>query len=208
MSIFFSYVFLGLSLAAPIGPINAAQLDKGIKNGFIHAWFIGLGSVTADLIYMLAVYFGVVQFLEIPLMKAFLWSFGCFVLLYTGVESLFSAKHIDMSDKRNRNNSLTKTFFTGFFLSISNPLTILFWLGIYGSVLAQTVTKYDATHLALYSGAIILGLLLWDFTMALVASSFRHILTNNILIGIAAISGLSLIGFGLYFGYQAYLLIF
>ena len=26
--------FLGLSLAAPIGPINAAQLDKGIKSGF------------------------------------------------------------------------------------------------------------------------------------------------------------------------------
>lgn len=34
MSIFLSYVFLGLSLAAPIGPINAAQLDKGIKMGF------------------------------------------------------------------------------------------------------------------------------------------------------------------------------
>lgn len=35
MGIFFSCVFLGLSLAAPIGPVNAAQMDKGIKHGFI-----------------------------------------------------------------------------------------------------------------------------------------------------------------------------
>lgn len=43
MSVFLSYIFLGLSLAAPIGPVNAAQLDKGIKGGFLHAWFVGLG---------------------------------------------------------------------------------------------------------------------------------------------------------------------
>ena len=78
MSIFLGYVLLGLSLAAPIGPINAAQLDKGIKNGFFHAWLVGLGAMTADAIYMLAVYLGVVHFLEIPIMKAFLWCFGCF----------------------------------------------------------------------------------------------------------------------------------
>ena len=36
MAIFFSYVFLGLSLAAPIGPVNAARRGRGIKNGFFH----------------------------------------------------------------------------------------------------------------------------------------------------------------------------
>ena len=34
MSIFISYMILGLSLSAPVGPVNAAQLDKGIKKGF------------------------------------------------------------------------------------------------------------------------------------------------------------------------------
>ncbi|MDL4841135.1 LysE family transporter [Aquibacillus rhizosphaerae] len=208
MGIFFSYIFLGLSLAAPIGPINAAQLDKGIKNGFLHAWFIGLGSISADLIYMLAVYFGVVSFLEIPLMKTFLWSFGSFVLIYTGIESLLHVNKISMVDKRDKTSSLLKTFFTGFFLSLSNPLTILFWLGIYGSVLAQTVSKYDATHLALYSSAIITGLLLWDFTMAIVSSSFRKFLTDRVLVCISALSGLSLVGFGIYFAIQACNLLF
>ncbi|WP_226035571.1 LysE family transporter [Aquibacillus saliphilus] len=208
MSIFISYIFLGLSLAAPIGPINAAQLDKGIKNGFFHSWLIGLGSMAADIVYMLAVYFGVVHFLEIAFMKTFLWSFGSFVLLYTGVESLLSSKHISTTNWRNNSDSYTKTFFTGFFLSLSNPLTILFWLGIYGSVLAKTASEYDASHLFLYSSAIIIGLLLWDFTMAMVSSSFRKILTDRVLVLISFISGLSLVGFGIFFGYQACKILF
>ncbi|HDT6622517.1 hypothetical protein B4086_2882 [Bacillus cereus] len=52
MGIFLSYVFLGLSLSAPMGPINAAQLEKGIRSGFFHAWILGIGALLADVIYM------------------------------------------------------------------------------------------------------------------------------------------------------------
>ena len=34
---------LGLSLSAPVGPVNAAQIDRGIKSGFWHAWIFGVG---------------------------------------------------------------------------------------------------------------------------------------------------------------------
>ncbi|RFU70682.1 amino acid transporter [Peribacillus saganii] len=203
MSVLIGYVFLGLSLAAPIGPINAAQLDKGIKNGFMHAWILGLGAALADAIYMALVYFGVVYFLETPFMKTFLWLFGFFVLCYTGVESIMSAGKIE-ANRRNKTDSLFKSFFSGFLMSLSNPLTILFWLGIYGSVLANAANSYDFGHLLLYSGAIFSGILIWDITMACVASSFRRFLTSRILALISVISGLSLIGFGIFFGYQAY----
>ncbi len=36
-----SYILLGVSLAAPIGPVNAAQIDKGLKHGFLHSWLVG-----------------------------------------------------------------------------------------------------------------------------------------------------------------------
>ena len=55
MAIFFSYVLLGLSLAAPIGPINAGQLDKGIKKGFWHAWIFGWGAILADAVFIITV---------------------------------------------------------------------------------------------------------------------------------------------------------
>ncbi|RIJ63210.1 LysE family transporter [Rummeliibacillus sp. POC4] len=202
MSIFFSYVFLGISLAAPIGPINAAQIDKGIKGGFFPSWFVGLGAMCADALYMLTVYLGVINFLDTPFMQTLLWSFGFFVLVYTGIESIVSVgKTIQRSN--DHNFSLTKSFFSGFFMSLLNPLTILFWLGIYGSVLAKTVVDYETADVILYSSAIFLGLFFWDITMACVASSFRKYLTTKLLAFISIVSGLSLIGFGVYFGIQA-----
>lgn len=54
MSVLFSYIILGISLSAPIGPINAAQLDRGARHGFMHAWILGLGAMFADLVYIFA----------------------------------------------------------------------------------------------------------------------------------------------------------
>jgi L-lysine exporter family protein LysE/ArgO len=202
MSTIISYIFLGLSLAAPIGPINAAQLERGIKSGFFHSWFVGLGAMVADAFYMLLVYLGFVHFLEKPIIQSFLWSFGSFVLIYTGAESLAGAGKISTNSLRHA-EPLYKSFLSGFFMSISNPLTILFWLGIYGSVLAKTVAKYSTDQLLIYTTAMFIGLLIWDLSMALLASTFRRYLSRSLLTSIAYLSGLSLIGFGFYFGFEA-----
>ena len=84
MNSIFTYIFLGVSLAAPIGPVKTVLLNTGIKNGFFHAWFFSLGSLATDIMYMFIVYFGVGQFIDSPLMKIILWSFGCFVLIVYG----------------------------------------------------------------------------------------------------------------------------
>jgi L-lysine exporter family protein LysE/ArgO len=44
--------------------------------------------------------------------------------------------------------------------------------------------------------------------MAGIASNFRKYLTSQLLVGISLLSGVSLIGFGIYFGYQAFNVIF
>lgn len=205
MNSFFSYLLLGLSLSAPIGPVNAAQLDKGIRGGFMHAWLVGIGAVAADILYMLLVYFGVVHFLNTPFMKTFLWLFGFFILMYTGIDSIKQAGKVSLSDMRG-GEPLMKSFLTGFIMSVTNPLSILFWLGIYGSVLAQAASA-GAQDLIVYSSGVISGLVLWDITMAGFASVFRKLLTERILVWISILSGISLIGFALYFGYEAALLL-
>lgn len=199
---------LFLSLAAPIGPINAAQLDRGIKYGFVNAWLIGLGSVVADIAYMMVVYLGIIHVLEIPFVNTFLWLFGAFVLIYTGVESLKGLGQISSTNNRENEESYKKSFIAGFLMAISNPLTILFWLGIYGSVLVKTASTASLEQLALYSSAIIFGLVIWDVSMAALSSSFRKFLSTGVLAIISIISGFSLIGFGIYFGYQGLKLLF
>ena len=199
--ILFSYFLLGLTLAAPIGPVNSARIDKGIKNGFWHAWFVGVGSMLADGIFMLMVYLGFVHFIEIPVVQIFLWLFGGFVLIYSGVEGIAKTGTITLSDIRQK-ESVMKSFGVGFLMSITSPLSILFWIGIYGSVLAKTAAATEAADLLLYSSMIFLGLTCWDIFVAMLATGFRHYLNDRSLKAISIISGLSLLGFGGYFGYQ------
>ncbi|RHW42601.1 amino acid transporter [Neobacillus notoginsengisoli] len=201
MTVYLSYVLLGLSLAAPIGPINAAQMDRGIRYGFWHSYLTGVGAAIADGFYMLIVYAGVVRFIEVPIVQTFLWLFGAFVLLYSGIESLISIRGLEMGTNRKK-EPLYKSFVSGFFMSLSNPLTILFWLGIYGSVLAKIAATSGRGQLVLYSLAIFSGLLIWDITMAALATGAKRFLTSVLLTAISVLSGLSLIGFGLYFGWQ------
>lgn len=207
MSLFLSYIFLGLSLSAPVGPINAAQLDKGLKKGFWHAWLFGLGAVLADILYMVLVYLGVVHFLSTPFMQTFLWLFGAFVLIYSGIESVMNAGKVSISSDK-KDDSLLASMLSGFLMSLSNPMSILFWLGIYGSVLVKTAADFGTGNLLLYSAAIIVGVLIWDFAMAGMASIFRKFMSNRALTAISMISGLSLIVFGIYFGVRAVRILF
>ncbi len=117
-----AYIFLGVSLAAPIGPVNAALLNTGIKNGFFHAWILGIGALLADVLYMIMVYLGIGQIIEFPLVKIILWSFGCFVLTYTGIESLLSLHKIKLDLKSGKKIRLRRSFLAGFFMSLLNPL--------------------------------------------------------------------------------------
>ena len=172
------------------------------------AWVVGLGAISADIIYMLLVYLGMIHLLDAPFVKAFLWLFGFFVLVYTGIESIMHSGQIAAAETRGSGVSLSKSFVSGFLMSLFNPLSILFWLGIYGSILAKAVNEYPMQQLLIYSGAIVLGILLWDVTMAAASSMFRSLLTPRVLKAISVLSGLSLVGFGFYFGIQAARLLF
>lgn len=203
MNIYISYILLGLSLAAPIVPVNAAQINIGIRYGFLQAWLVGLGAMAADALFMVMIYFGAAHLLDISFVKSFLWTFGCFVLIYTGIESMKHAGKINAHDRKQQVTG-SKSFLNGFILTLSNPLSILFWLGIYGSILAKTAETYDTGHLLLYSSGIFLGLLLWDIFMAAAASSFNKFMNERVLKFISQFAGLVLIGFGIYFGVQAF----
>ena len=97
---------------------------------------------------------------------------------------------------------LIKCFVIGFIMSITSPLSILFWLGIYGSILAKMAQVNGTGMLLVYSSMIFLGLTLWDILVAGLTTGLRRFLTLASLKMISIFSDISLIGFSLYFGYQ------
>ncbi len=119
-----------------------------------------------------------------------------------------NSKSTSTSGTYARGETKGKSFRIGFFMAVSNPLNILFWLGIYGSVLAKTADSYSNVQLLLYSSGIFVGITLWDLTMASVATGARKWFNHKVLQWISIIAGVILIGFGLYFGAQAFQLLF
>ncbi|MDD1505496.1 LysE family transporter [Lysinibacillus sp. CNPSo 3705] len=77
MDSIFTYIFLGLSMAATIGPVKTVLLNTGLKNGFFHAWFFSLGAILTDIIYMFIVYLGIGQFINSIWLKAILMPNTC-----------------------------------------------------------------------------------------------------------------------------------
>ncbi|WP_458127046.1 LysE family transporter [Paenibacillus sp. Z3-2] len=197
-----SYIFLGLTLAAPIGPVNSARLDKGLKNGFWHAWMVGAGSMIADAAFMILIYLGLVQFLNIPMVQILLWLVGGFILTYTGIASILQINKLKLHLNKNQKDSLFHCFMLGFFMSLTSPMSIIFWLGIYGSILAKTAVSFGTSHLLIYSSMIFIGLTLWDLLVAGLTTGMRRYLNQKSLSIISVVSGLSLVGFGVYFALQ------
>lgn len=208
MDSIFTYIFLGISMAATIGPVKTVLLSKGLKDGFFHAWFFSLGCIATDMIYMFIVYFGIGQFINSDWLKTILWSFGCFVLLYTGIENILSLHKIEMDSKNSKRTRLRQSIMAGFFMSFLNPLTILFWLGIYGSILAKTADISSGYEIVLVSSSILIGIILMDLIYAFLSSVARKILSIKFLKTVSFISALLMIGFGIYFGHQAYQVLF
>lgn len=203
ISVLFSYVLLGVSLSAPVGPINVAQINKGIKNGFLSAWLVGVGAMLADVMMMFLIYFGVSTYLTTPIAKLMIWVFGFFTLLYLGYESIRDAsKQVDSIENEEKEHPM-KSFAAGFFIAISNPLNIVFWIGIYGAVLTSAIGTVGKEKALLYSIMIFVGIMIWDLFMATTIHFGRKFVNDRIMKWISLAAEIILVGFGMYFGYEA-----
>lgn len=199
----FSYIVLGLSLSIPVGPISIEMIKRGIRNGFWHSWAVGLGGMSADIVLMFLIYFGVSTYLTTPMAQLIMWIFGFIILVYLGYESIRDAfKEVHISDEIQK-ESISKAFLSGFLIAISNPLNIIFWIGIYGSVLTTTLNTVSQGQSFLYSSAIFIGIALWDITVAASVHFGRKFTNQRFIKWLSVIAGLVLIGFGINFGYKA-----
>ena len=191
-------ILLGLTLAAPIGPVNLEIIKRGLKEGFGQAFLTGAGAMCADATYLTLIFFGLTSFLNIAFMKIFLGIAGSMILIYlvtVSVKDFFSKSVIAENSPR----SLFKnSFVTGYALAIASPMTIVWWTGVFGALLAaQTNTQTNVS--AFFSClSILLGCFLWVFSLACALHWGKKIINEKITGLISLVAGIFLIYFGIY----------
>ena len=195
-------IILGISLAAPIGPVNIEVIRRGLNFGFFPAFLLSIGAASADTTYLLLIYFGLSSFIKVPIIKTLIWVFGGFVLIYLGYQSI---KNFKVKVKLNK--SVPKigknSFITGYLITISNPMTIVWWIGVFGSILGTSIYNVSKTIALLNSLTIIIGVILWFFILSLVLHWCKSVFKEKHIKYVNLTAGIILVGFGLYFLYNA-----
>ncbi|MEI6610939.1 MAG: LysE family transporter [Deltaproteobacteria bacterium] len=192
-------ILLGLTLAAPIGPVNLEMIKRGLNSGFKQAFLTGAGAMCADITYLILIFFGLTSFLKISFLKIFLGIAGSLILIYLGLVSAKGFfKKAETSAKQPK-KLFKNSYVTGYVLAISSPMTIVWWTGVFGALLAAQPDMPTNISAFLSCLSIMLGCFLWVFSMACALHWGKKIINEKITGYISLIAGTFLIMFGIYF---------
>lgn len=200
-------LLLGIMLAAPIGPAGVAVIQSGLRWGFQVAFLTGLGITSADLTYMLIVYFGLASFIGIPIVKILIWFMGAVVLFYLGYKSiLLGGKNLDFEGGMVKERR--QPFLVGYLVNISNPIAVVFWLGIFGSLITappgSTSGEIGPGIPDLLRGlSILVGILAWHTSMSVLTNWGKRFVNEKSARIISIVAGIALLGFGFRFAFLA-----
>jgi threonine/homoserine/homoserine lactone efflux protein len=196
-------IILGLTLAAPIGPVNLEIIKRGVNFGFRQSFFTGLGAMSADATYLTLIFFGLTAFLNIAFMKIFLGIAGSIILIYLGALSIKDYFQTIKSTGKSQQRLFNSSYITGYVLAISSPLTIVWWTGVFGALLASQTNSPTGVFTFISCLSILLGCFLWVFSLAVALHFGRKFINEKTTGFISLIAGVFLIVFGFYFMYQA-----
>lgn len=192
---FLKGLILGFSIAAPVGPIGILCIRKTLQFGRFSGFVSGLGAALADAIYAIIAAFGL-TFIANFLLAGQFWFrlLGGGFLLYLGWKT-FVAKPNSQS-KNVSHTTLFNDFASIFFLTITNPMTILSFLAVFAGLGLSSV-QGDYVQASLLVLGVFLGSAIWWLTLSEGVTLFRKKVSQNVMTWINRVGGLIIFGFGI-----------
>lgn len=192
---FLKGLIIGFSIAAPVGPIGILCIRRTIQHGRFSGLFSGLGAAVADSIYSVIAAFSLTLVSNFLIAGQFWFRLvGGGFLLYLGWKT-FSAKPTDKV-KGISHTTYFNDFISTFFLTISNPMTILAFLAVFAGLgLSSVEGDYmDASILVL---GVFLGSAAWWLLLSEGVTLFRKKVSERVMLWINRIAGITIAVFGI-----------
>lgn len=188
-------IIMGFSIAAPVGPIGVLCIRRTISNGRLSGLVSGLGAATADGLYGCVAAFGL-TFISSFLVSQKFWlsMIGGLFLCYLGVKTLIS-RPAEQAASTSSNSTLAGDYLSTFFLTVTNPMTILAFAAVFAGLGLGTASGDYASAGMLVLGVVI-GSSLWWLCLSGMVGLFRQKFNTTGLIWVNRISGVIITVFG------------
>ena len=192
--LFIKGMIIGFSIAAPVGPIGILCIQRTLSNGNFQGLVTGLGAATADAVYGFIAAFGL-TFISDFLVDQSIWFriIGGLFLCYLGIRA-FASKPSSQSLLAKDSNALS-SYGTTFLLTLTNPMTILFFAGVFAGmgVVSESI-HYAAAGLMVIG--VFIGSATWWLLLSGATGIFRHKISEGKLALVNRISGVIILAFG------------
>jgi threonine/homoserine/homoserine lactone efflux protein len=185
---------LGFSIAAPVGPVGALTIRRTLAQGRLAGFLTGLGAATADSFYGAVAAFGltvVTGFLIAQ--QGWLTLAGGLFLCYLGAAT-FLAKPVPI-EHAPPISTLLGAYASTVLLTLTNPATILSFMGIYAALgLRDAVAGYGGA--SAFVVGVFAGSAAWWLLLSFGVGALRERVTTNGLRWINRASGALIAVFG------------
>ncbi|SDI09161.1 LysE family translocator [Desulfosporosinus hippei] len=186
---------LGFSIAAPVGPIGILCIRRTLEYGRMSGFLSGLGAATADAAY------GMIAGLGLTVVTSFLighqaWLriVGGIFLCYLGIQTFI--KRPTENPTLVNNYGLLGNYLSTFLLTLTNPMTIIAFVGVFAGLGLGTNKSSYLSSFSLVLG-VFLGSGSWWMLLSFTINVFRKRFSASRLLWVNRVSGLIIIVFGL-----------
>ena len=123
---------IGVVVSAPLGPVGVLCIQRTLNKGRWFGFVTGLGAALSDIIYSLITGYGM-SFMDELIIKhqTFLQIVGSIMLLAFGIYTFRSNPVKALRPVSGKRGSYLHNFITAFFVTLSNPLIIFLFVGLF-----------------------------------------------------------------------------
>lgn len=166
-------LIVGVVVSAPLGPVGVLCIQRTLNKGRWYGFVTGLGAALSDIGYALITGYGM-SFMDDFLAKnqVLLQIIGSIMLFFFGIYTFRSNPVQSIRPVSSTPGSYLHNFVTAFFVTLSNPLIIFLFIGLFARFSFVMPGSPIGFQLVGYL-AIVLGALLWWFGITYFVNKVR-----------------------------------
>ena len=197
LPLFASSLLIGLSIAAPVGPIGLLTIQRSLAHGPRAGLATGLGAAAADAVYGAVGAYGVTWLIgALVAARVPLALFGGAFLLWMAWRLLRAP--LAQQAASAPAGSLWRYFAGTFVLTLSNPATIFSFIAVFGALAGTSAQASASASPAVMVAGVLVGSAAWWLFLSSAVGRLRERFDDRWRRRVNAVSAFVLAGFALW----------